>query len=220
MKTLLALTVAVLTASCANQKVRPPSQLPTIPRATVVKEVREVSNLANQVGDQTSVLKDRIGSAKRRGDDAVASVGAAEKELARLASQDAITRAELATANKMWGKAYRDVIVMQDEVVRANETINNMAHIAQALRQQATASLVSAVDAEGKLEQAKTQLEAKKTEADTYFTASQELRTRVAVLEAQNGKLKAWLYWIIGFLLVYLLVRYLKWRYNLLRFIP
>jgi chromosome segregation ATPase len=210
MKTILALALALATASCATKHTPPPLPHVNIPRAKIVEEATNVRRSVDDVADSNGKIKGQLGTAKARADDLVSSGKELEAEFAALVSKEAITRAELATANRMWGKYFRDVQTMQSEVVRANDMVNEQAAIIYTLRQETTNMTVEAAKASQALDISIQQSESYAKHYNAAADQNSTLLQKLAVLEASNGKLKAWVIWLGGILLLYATLRILK----------
>lgn len=221
MKRFLAILILpILTVSCGTKY--EPHALPAvkIPKAKVIEEAHAITRTVGDVEGSNGRIKGQLGIAVLRGNDAIASAKELESELARLASKEAITRAELATAEKMWGKSFRDVQVMQAEVVRANDMVTEQAGIIYALRQDSTRLMVEAANASRSLDISIQQSESYARHANEAQAANVQLLTDKAVLARENGKLKAWRLWLGGIVLLYLVVRIGKLFTPALRWIP
>jgi hypothetical protein len=210
MKTLLALILPALLASCATKHVPHPLPHVKIPRAKIVEEATLVRRSVDDVADSNGKIKGQLGTAVSKGNATIAEGKELEAEFARLVSKDAITRAELATANKMWGKYFRDVQVMQQEVVRASDMVGEQAAIIYTLRQETTNLTVEAAKASQALDLSIQQGESYARKYNDAADANSKLLTTAAVLTKENGKLKGWRIWLGGLLLLYAVLRIFK----------
>lgn len=202
--------IALLLCSCATKHNPQPLPHVKIPRAKIVEEATNVRRSVDDVSDSNGKIKGQIGSAVSKGKSVLEDGKELEAEFSKLVSKEAITRAELATANKMWGKYFRDVQVMQHEVIRAEDMVNEQAAIIYTLRQETTNMTVAAAKASQALDISIQQGEAYSMRYNAAAEQNDKLLADKAVLTKENGRLKAWIIWLGGLVAVYLILRALK----------
>lgn len=210
MKTLLAILISLTAVSCATKHV--PSPLPhvKIQRAKIVEEATGVQRSVDGVADSNGKIKGQIVAAVRKGDSTIESGKELEAEFARLVSKEAITRAELATANKMWGKYFRDVQVMQKEVIRASDMVNEQAEIINSLRLGTTNLMVEAAATDEKLTTSIQQSEAYASRNQELFDERDKNLASLAKQAAQIGRLRAFAIWGGGLIAICVLWKLVK----------